>query len=86
MVSDYLHIARISNIVALQGLTQPVGYAASGETWSLRTHWFRLNHELLAWVFMLVPREIARELLLMFRRALPEAPVSEAADPESFQN
>jgi vancomycin permeability regulator SanA len=79
MISDSLHLARISVLIGRSGFTGPVGYVPSDYTPGLLTRWWRLNHELLGYIVLLMPRPLAARLVDWLRLAENAAPTDRLA-------
>jgi uncharacterized SAM-binding protein YcdF (DUF218 family) len=79
MISDPLHLARISLLIGRSGFSGQIGYVPSAYSPPLLTRWWRLNHELLGYIALLVPRPLIADLVDWLRRAASAAPADQLA-------
>ena len=79
VISDPLHLARIAILLDRAGYAGSVGYVPSKAPESFPTHWRRINHELAAYLFMLLPRSFSEAMIDALRSSQRAASGAAAA-------
>jgi uncharacterized SAM-binding protein YcdF (DUF218 family) len=67
VISDSFHLARIGLIIRWLGYSGSVKFIPAKQSYSLLQSWRRANHELLGYLSLLVPRQVAQPLIIRYR-------------------